>query len=248
MTLKWKKCVHTGCHGTWHQNRSRWRSKNVMSCSWFTMRTLPFLCQAGHRRWVMVSLPHPWKEKAVHAVEAWQMLSAQEILDSSLCWQADGHGLLRHRGHPDGGVASSGDYSKHCQLLWHPHVLIGKSRNGAKTNGHRKCWCCTIMPGPTPAVKQHRWLAERCLRVSAYCPERLVCCIHHWPQWGVCGVCWSVIVQLSSPLSLYSRQVSIISERPLYTEFHSAAQLITKFHAFYGTQSKSSQQCTTLFL
>jgi hypothetical protein len=29
----------------------------------------------------------------------------------SLCWQADSHGLLGHRGHPDGGVASIGDSS-----------------------------------------------------------------------------------------------------------------------------------------
>lgn len=32
----------------------------------------------------------------------------QEILDSFLCWQADGHGLLGHRCHADGGVASQG--------------------------------------------------------------------------------------------------------------------------------------------
>jgi hypothetical protein len=82
------------------------------------------------------------------------------------------------------------------------------------------------MRGPIPAIRQHSRLAVQCPQVSAYYLERLVCCIHqevtrkmatvHWPQWGVCAVCWNVIVRLSSSFSLYSGWVTIISEWSSY--------------------------------
>jgi hypothetical protein len=65
-------------------------------------------------------------------------------------------------------------------------------------------------------------LAERCPQVGANYPERLVRWIHqevtremamvHWLQWGVCEVCWSVIAQLPSSISPYSRWVPILNE------------------------------------
>jgi hypothetical protein len=47
---------------------------------------------------------------------------SQNILDSSLYWQADSHSLLRHGGHPDGEMqwTSSGDNSIiYCGNLTH---------------------------------------------------------------------------------------------------------------------------------
>jgi hypothetical protein len=51
------------------------------------------------------------------------------------------------------------------------HIFIGKSSNSTKINGHKKCWCCMTMPRPIPATKQHKWLAEQCLQVTASIPK-----------------------------------------------------------------------------
>jgi hypothetical protein len=95
-----------------------WASCNSEQGPW------QFVYWVSHRRWVMVSLQHPWKEKAIHAMEAWWNSSAKVISGSSLCYKADGHSLLRHGRNPDGGVASSGDYCKHSHLLQHPHTCL----------------------------------------------------------------------------------------------------------------------------
>jgi hypothetical protein len=120
----------------------------------------------------MVSLPQAWRGKAVNA---WWKPSAQGILDSSLWWQAGGHGLLWHGRHPDGVVASPVDNSKQCCLLQYQDklaqevlVLHGNTRAlylpsnnmvtgvprasvvycSIKTSWRRKCWCCMAIPGP----------------------------------------------------------------------------------------------------
>jgi hypothetical protein len=72
--------------------------------------------------------------------------------------------------------------------------------------------------------------------------QKTVCCTHqdftrkmttmHWPQWGVCAVCWSVIVQLSSYLSLYSRWVwSFLNDR--HTETSSIIIIIIIIHSCF---------------
>jgi hypothetical protein len=70
-------------------------------------------------------LLHPlgnYQKNGNDAVEAWWKSWPQEILDISLCWHVDDHGLVRHGGQLNGGVASLGDSSKQCCLLQHPHT------------------------------------------------------------------------------------------------------------------------------
>jgi hypothetical protein len=62
----------------------------------------------------MVSLPHPWKEKATHAVEAWQKSLPQKFQTAiSPGKMATAH-MASWR-----SVASPGDNSKQCHLVQH---------------------------------------------------------------------------------------------------------------------------------
>jgi hypothetical protein len=141
----WQPCNHTSAHSTHFPLRSvhhcHLSGNFLMDAANQSFRTYTPTC--GHCSAIVVIR----ELVAIRACTAWRKSSSQEILDSSLCWQADGHSLLGHRGHRNGGVASPEDNSKQCHLLWHPHTSLLENPAVAQRKRHRKCWCCTTVPG-----------------------------------------------------------------------------------------------------
>lgn len=157
--------------------------------------------------------------------------SAKDISSSSPCWNADGPCLLGCGGHPIGRVTflettvTSFTVASSHVIRKSPHGTEAKKMSvqhecqaghttDIKTHiGVPRIHCpntCTILTnhltgqGPTTQPPLTNNSLQYCLQVSTYHPTIL----KHW-QWctglcGICGLCHSVNVWLSSSLSLYS--------------------------------------------
>jgi hypothetical protein len=105
--------------------------------------------------------------------------------------------------------------------------------------------CLTRWRSHCIADESQTMMASTAVSANHECyPEQLARCSHHqvtrktakvcWTWWGVCRVCYSVIVQLSSYSCLYSRSAPIICEQPTYADWTAFIQLVISltFHHF----------------
>ena len=149
--------MHTGFQGISHPNKRREECITATGCRLHSSQGLRGIhCQTGYWSRVLVSLSNSGGQRLIHAVETWWQSLSKEILDSSLCWKADGLSILGHGEHPLNRAASPRANNPQWVLLQRSSCLRCRIQPRRQGKWARQVLLSMTMQDHTAINKQHK--------------------------------------------------------------------------------------------